>query len=92
MNMGASFDAGKAVEVGAPIHDGDRLVARSYIHDIFEKTGRSGGMLFIVHRMAFTNQDDVKVATVDWRMVVRLGMVEGKKAKDDPSDQKPGKK
>ena len=44
VNMMASFDAGKSVEVTAPIHAGDRLTARSHIHDIFEKTGRSGGM------------------------------------------------
>jgi len=82
VNMMASFDAGKSVEVTAPIHAGDRLTARSHIHDIFEKTGRSGGMLFIVHRMEFSNQNDVKVSTVDWRMVVRLDLVSGKQKKE----------
>jgi len=81
VSMTASFDAGKSVEITGPIHAGDRLIARSHIHDIFEKTGRSGGMLFIVHRMEFSNQHDVKVSTVDWRMVVRLDMVQGKKSK-----------
>ena len=83
VNMMASFDAGKSVEVTAPIHAGDRLTARSHIHDIFEKTGRSGGMLFIVHRMEFSNQNDVKVSTVDWRMVVRLDLTRDKKAKEE---------
>lgn len=81
VDMRASFDAGKAVDVGGSIHAGDRLTARSHIHDIYEKTGRSGGMLFIVHRMQFTNQNDIKVSTVDWRMVVRLDMVREKKAR-----------
>ena len=83
VNMMASFAAGKAVEVSGPIHAGDRLTARSHIHDIFEKTGRSGAMLFIVHRMEFTNQNDIKVSIVDWRMVVRLDMVRDKKAKQE---------
>jgi hypothetical protein len=28
-------------------------------------------MLFIVHRMNFYNQEDVHLATVDWRLVQR---------------------
>ena len=67
------FDAGKSVEVHAALRPGDRLVAKSEIHDIYEKTGRSGGMLFIVHRMRFTKQDDELVSIVDWRMVQRHG-------------------
>jgi hypothetical protein len=30
-------------------------------------------MMFVVHRMEFTNQEDTMVAIVDWRMVIRLG-------------------
>lgn len=78
IDMMASFDAGKSVEVGGVIRAGDTLTARSHIHDIYEKTGRSGGMLFIVHRMEFSNERDELVSTVDWRMVVRLGMVRDK--------------
>ncbi|MDP6977414.1 MAG: MaoC family dehydratase N-terminal domain-containing protein [Myxococcota bacterium] len=68
-----SFDAGKCVENLAPIRPGDTITGRSHIHDIYEKTGRSGPMMFVVHRMEFTNQDDAKVAVVDWRLVMRLG-------------------
>ncbi len=74
IKMLASFDAGKSVEARGPVHPGDKLTARSHIHDIYEKTGRSGAMLFIVHRMEFSNQRDELVSIVDWRMVVRLGM------------------
>ena len=63
------FDAGKCVEVYGPIRPGDKIIARSEIHDIYEKTGRSGSMLFIVHRMRFTNQRDELVSIVDWRLV-----------------------
>jgi acyl dehydratase len=62
-------DGGKAVEVHAPIRPGDVLRAVTTIADIYEKTGRSGTMTFIVQRMTFANQRDEPVATVDWRMI-----------------------
>jgi acyl dehydratase len=63
------FDAGKRVEVHGPIRPGDVLVARSKIHDVYEKTGRSGSMIFLVHRMEFSNQRGELVAIVDWRFL-----------------------
>ena len=42
---------------------------RSKIHDIYEKTGRSGTMVFIVHRMEFSNQRGEPVSIVDWRFL-----------------------
>jgi acyl dehydratase len=66
---GYGFDAGKCVTPLAPIRAGDKITARSQIHDIYTKTGRSGTMLFIVHRMEFQNQRGEPVAVVDWRMV-----------------------
>jgi len=68
-----SFDAGKCVENSAPIRPGDTITGLSHIHDIYEKTGRSGAMMFVVHRMEFSNQDGDRVAVVDWRLVMRLG-------------------
>jgi hypothetical protein len=68
---GGGFDAGKRVQPLGPIRPGDRLVGRSQIHDVYEKTGRSGSMLFIVHRMTFSNQRGEPVSIVDWRMVSR---------------------
>lgn len=68
-----SFDAGKCCENLAPIRPGDTITGRSHIHDVYEKTGRSGPMMFVVHRMEFTNQDSKQVAVVDWRLVMRLG-------------------
>lgn len=73
LGTGFGFDAGKCVQVHAPVRVGDTLVAQSSIHDIYGKTGRSGSMAFIVHRMEFTNQDGVHVTTVDWRMVQTMG-------------------
>ena len=72
-SSGYGFDAGKCVQALRPIRPGDRITARSQIHDIYTKTGRSGTMVFIVHRMEFTNQRGEPVAIVDWRMVQRAG-------------------
>lgn len=66
---GYGFDAGKCVTPLAPIRAGDKITARSQIHDVYTKTGRSGTMLFIVHRMEFQNQRGEPVSVVDWRMV-----------------------
>ena len=74
VNMLASCDAGKAVVISGPIHAGDKLTARSHIHDIFEKTGRSGAMLFIVHRMEFRNASGELTSVVDWRLILRGGL------------------
>lgn len=65
------FDAGKSIECHQAVRPGDRVTGRSEIHDIFEKSGRSGSMLFIIHRMNFYNQAGDHLATVDWRMVQR---------------------
>jgi hydroxyacyl-ACP dehydratase HTD2-like protein with hotdog domain len=71
--MGRSFDAGKTVTVRLPVRRGDVLVAHSRIHEVYQKTGRSGSMTFIVHRMEFENQRGEIVSVVDWRMVRREG-------------------
>lgn len=63
------FDAGKSVNLHRPVRPGDTLTAHSRIADIYEKTGRSGPMVFIVHRMEFENQNGELVSVVDWRMV-----------------------
>ncbi len=63
------IDGGKAVEIHQPIRAGDELRATTTIADIYDKTGRSGTMVFIVQRMSFVNQRDEPVATVDWRMI-----------------------
>ena len=68
-NLGNGFDAGKCVEVHAVVRPGDTLTGNSKIQDIYEKTGRSGQMIFVVHRMEFRNQHDELVSIVDWRMV-----------------------
>jgi 3-methylfumaryl-CoA hydratase len=73
LGNGRGIDGGKAVELHLPIRPGDVLTASSQLADIYEKTGRSGTMIFIVHRMTFTNQNGEPAATVDWRMIRETG-------------------
>lgn len=65
------FDAGKDIEIGAPIRVGDALTASSTVHDVYEKTGRTGTMTFIVFRTAVTNQRGERVAVIDQKMMFR---------------------
>jgi 3-methylfumaryl-CoA hydratase len=72
--MRIMIDAGKAVYWHAPVRPGDELTANSQLHDIYEKTGRGGTMLFLVHRMEFRNAAADLVAVVDWRLILRGGL------------------
>lgn len=64
-----AFDGGKCVIAHAPTPVGRKLVATSRIADVFRKTGRSGAMTFIVHRMEFRDEDGTLVSTVDWKLI-----------------------
>jgi acyl dehydratase len=71
-NLGRNgFDAGKDIEIGAPVRPGDVLTASSTVHDIYEKTGRSGTMVFIVFRTRVSNQRGETVSVVDQKMMFR---------------------
>ena len=63
------FDAGKDIEFGAAIRPGDVLRVKSTVHDVYEKTGRSGTMVFLVLRTEIHNQRGEMVAIVDQRMM-----------------------
>jgi acyl dehydratase len=65
------FDAGKDIELGVPIRPGDELTAISTVTEIYEKTGRSGSMWFVVFRQEIRNQNDELVANVDSRLMQR---------------------
>ena len=67
------IDGGKRIEATAPIRPGDVLSSATSIAEIYEKTGRSGTMVFVVHRMAFTNQRGEAVSTVDSKMIRSRG-------------------
>jgi acyl dehydratase len=65
------MDAGKDIEIGAPVRPGDVMAGVSTIHDMYEKTGRSGKLVFLVFRTVVTNQQSETVATIDQRMMFR---------------------
>jgi acyl dehydratase len=65
------FDAGKDVEFLEPIRPGDRVTLSSAIKEIYEKTGRSGSMVFIVVRSTLRNQKGEVLAHIDHRFMSR---------------------
>ncbi|HET7339855.1 MAG TPA: MaoC family dehydratase N-terminal domain-containing protein [Methylomirabilota bacterium] len=59
-------------ELHRPLRPGDTLLCRSRIVDIYEKTGRSGPMGFVVRETAATDQSGEIVGTMRHITVVRL--------------------
>jgi acyl dehydratase len=55
----------------APIGAGDRITVASEIAEIYQKTGRSGRLTFVVIHSTLTNQDGVIVTRVDHRFTTR---------------------
>lgn len=68
---GIPMDGGKAVEVHAPVKPNTPLTGRTHLHDIYDKSGRSGRMVFIVSRMEIYDNEGTHLATNDSRMVIR---------------------
>ncbi len=69
--FGRGFDAGKEVEFIAPIRAGDEITLTSTVREMYEKTGRSGTMTFVILRSTLRNQRGETVAHVDHRFVHR---------------------
>ncbi len=67
----ARFLAGQKVESFYPIFVGDTIKAVGAITDVYEKTGRTGTMVFVVNQTEYFNQDNVLVATRQASMVHR---------------------
>jgi acyl dehydratase len=65
------LDAGKDVVFGVPIRPGDRITVSATVQELYEKTGRSGSMVFVVIRFTLTNQRSELVAVVDNRFMHR---------------------
>ena len=69
--LGIPLDAGKCVLPQQPIRAGVKLVGKSHLHDIYEKTGRTGRMIFLVSRMELYDPNQTLVSIVDSRLVIR---------------------
>ncbi len=68
---GIPMDGGKAVECHKPVRPGVPITGRTHLHDIYDKSGRSGRMVFIVTRMEIYDEAGEHLATSDSRMVIR---------------------
>ena len=71
VNVRTGFDAGKDLELGVPVRPGDMIDVRATLHDVYEKTGRSGSMYFVVIRFTMTNQRGEILAVIDNRFMHR---------------------
>lgn len=65
------FDGGKECVFLAPIRPGDTITGVDRIQQVYEKTGRSGNMIFIVRESELTNQHGTKVAVVRQSLIRR---------------------
>ena len=65
------FDGGKECLLYQPIRPGDTITGIDCIAEVYEKTGRSGNMIFIVRESAFTNQHGEKVAVIRQSLIRR---------------------
>lgn len=67
----ASFHAGQKMEFFAPIRVGDTITVWAQVKEIYEKTGRSGRMVFVVNRLTYRNQRQEPVAAMEHSFVHR---------------------
>lgn len=65
------FDGGKECQFFQPIRPGDTIAGVDRIAEVYEKTGRSGSMIFIVRESELTNQHGEKVAVVRQSLIRR---------------------
>jgi 3-hydroxybutyryl-CoA dehydratase len=63
--------SGVDFEFEAPIRAGDSIRVSSEVKQIYEKTGRTGTMIFVVVRSTLINQKGDVIARVDHRMMNR---------------------
>lgn len=65
------FHAGQRSEFYEPIRPGDVITAKAAVKEVYEKTGRTGRMVFVTRRTTYSNQRGEKVAVVEASFVHR---------------------
>jgi acyl dehydratase len=65
------FDGGKECEFYIPVRPGDTITGVDRIAEVYEKTGRSGNMIFVVRESELTNQHGERVAVVRQSLIRR---------------------
>jgi len=59
------------IEMGVPVVAGDTITLEKAIVDIYEKSGRSGDLVFVVQAFKFTNQNDELVMREEFTRIYR---------------------
>ncbi|MFT7476000.1 MAG: acyl dehydratase [Verrucomicrobiales bacterium] len=59
------------IEMGVPVIAGDTIRLEKRIVDIYEKSGRSGDLLFVVQEFRFTNQGGALVMREEFTRIYR---------------------
>lgn len=65
------FHAGERLEAIAPMRPGDHITATTHVKEVYEKTGRTGSMVFEVTRTVFRNQHGEAVVATEKSLVRR---------------------
>lgn len=65
------LNGGNRFEYSAPVRVGDRITAIGRVADVFEKTGASGNLLFIIFETDYVNQSGSLVAKLRGTMIRR---------------------
>lgn len=60
-----TFNAGQHCDFLTAVKVGDTISIKNSVKEIYEKTGRTGSMLFVVREQTYRNQNDEVVAVVD---------------------------
>lgn len=65
------LNGGNRFEYFAPVKVGDRITATGRVADVYEKTGGSGNLLFIIFETDYFNQSGTLVAKLRGTMIRR---------------------
>ena len=65
------LNGGNRFEYLAPVMIGDEITARSHVADVYDKSGASGDLLFIVSETQYTNQRGELVARLRGTLIRR---------------------
>jgi acyl dehydratase len=72
VDIGRILHGEQQFEIHRPIRPGETFLCRSRVLDVYEKSGKSGPMAFVVREMTATDRHNEIVATARHITVVRL--------------------
>ena len=65
------LNGGNRFEYVAPVKIGDRITATGHVAEVYEKTGSTGNMLFIIFETEYVNQSGAVVGRLRGTMIRR---------------------